>query len=181
MRRDRDVQRDERRRDGRAGDGAGGERGVEARHDRPADPALDLGALDVHRDVPHRHGEADHEQAGDQDEAACRRTRQVGEAGDDQPAAGHDRRGGDGAALAEPGQDRAGERPRHERTGGGAEQHPAEPCRAQVQVVPQLRDPGDPARQQQSAGGEHDVRGADGGVQRHGGARSLAWQRPGGS
>ena len=39
--------------DARPHDGAQAQARVEPRHDRPAQAALDLGALDVHRDVPH--------------------------------------------------------------------------------------------------------------------------------
>ena len=48
---------------GRAGHRAQAERGVEARHDRAVQEALDLGALDVHRDVPGAGAETDQEQA----------------------------------------------------------------------------------------------------------------------
>ncbi len=157
VRRDRDVQRDHRGADERAGDAADAVAGVEARHDRAPEPPLDGRRLDVHRDVPGAPGEAEGEQADHDRQHAD----QVAEGDRRDAGADDDRHHLDRAARAEAVDDRAGERQRQQRARGDREQHEAERGRAQVQVVAHLRDPRGPAREREAGCDERDRGRAD--------------------
>ena len=122
-------QGDHRGADQRAGDGADAEAGVEARHDRPAQPAFDHRALHVHRDVPGAVGRS-RTRTGRRPPAR----RRPGSRRRPRPAPTRQQHGhrGDRAAGAEPGDERAGQRQRDHRAGGDGEQHQPELGRGEV-------------------------------------------------
>ena len=123
-----DAQADERHEgaDGRAGDRAQAERGVEARHDRAAQQPLDLGALDVHRHVPGAGAQPDQEQADRRDR---HRLQHADADGDQQQPGRLEQRGPDHHA--------AGAEPLHGPTGRG--QRDDRPDRHRQQQQPELR------------------------------------------
>lgn len=144
----------------RARHGADAVAGVEPRHDRPAEPPLHHRALDVHRDVPGRAEEAEQQQTGDQQRDA----QPIAETDHDQRDArcgGHPR---DRAALAEPVHHPSGERPGDQRACRPGEQDRAQLAGVEAEVVPDLRNAGEPAGQEHAAAGESDVGGRGGGA-----------------
>ena len=147
--------------DPRAGDRAEAERGVQPGHERAAEPALDVGALDVHRDVPDAAAEPDEHQpdrgratgAGDQAGAEQRQPDDDGQRR--RPAPPAPARAGARAARTA-----AARRPRRRR--GRAAAGRAAPGRA-PSAVADGRGARDERRERQPVGRERDD---------HGGARA---------
>ena len=166
------------RRDG-AERGAGhrpeAERGVEPRHERASQAPLDVGSLDVHRDVPDTHAEAGYRKAdrgrddGAREEAPCQRHETEG---DRERAAEH------GTSRADPMHDRPGQREAGNGARGEAEEEQAEPRRRELEVVAerrraaQERGEGDAVRREDGCDGG--PRPKDGGVGRQSGAQPLS-------
>ena len=133
---------------GRARDRAERPRGVEPRHDRAAQLALDLGALDVHRDVPEAGADAVEEQP---DRAGRRRPgRTRAEPGQQQPHRRADRAGPDDGARRGALDQRAGGRQRQHRPGRDGEQEQAEGAVVEREPFPEVRDPGDQGGEQEA-------------------------------
>jgi hypothetical protein len=138
------------------------EAGVEAGHDRPPEPALHVGALDVHGHVPRAVAHARQHQTGtgQRDRRERRTAAQKDQAEHHRPGTEHDR-----PRRSQPLDQRSGERDGGDRRHRQAEQEQAEAGRGQVQIVTHGGGPGEPARVREPVGGERDTDRDLGGLQ----------------
>ena len=139
---------------------AAAERGVEVRHHRGAEVALDVGALEVHRDVPHPDPEADEEEPGGHGEARAVCVDDQGHREQAGERHGHAQR--DGAGRADPVGDAAGERQAGDRPDAGGEQGEPELTGAQAQARLGVGDPRRPRGEDQPGEREGDEDGRAG-------------------
>ena len=173
------------------------EAGVEARHERAGQSALDVRGLDVHRHVPGADAEAGEHQTG----AGQRHGRPGQAARDEQQPDGDQAHAGQHRPRgAEPGDERAAGRQADDGADGQAQQEQAELAVAQAERLAHGGQPGDPAGEGHAVEGEDEGDGdpcalgrllvgravhgrhclhASGGVSRCDGARAAGSSRAG--
>ena len=153
VRRHRHPDGDHGHRDQRPAHGTEAEDGVEAGHDRAAGAPLDLGSLDVHRDVPHTEPGTTE---GEAERGHGARAHEAGPGGGGhQPGRTDPRAARDDAACAPPTHQGPGSRQRRERTDREREQQQAQGTVVEVQARADVGH----ARDQR--GGQEPVEGED--------------------
>ena len=165
----------------RADDGAEAEGGVEARHDRAAEPTLDVGTLDVHRDVPDPGAHAVDEEpgAGDPTDSQTPAPSVI-------PKEAERVQGGadpDDTGRADPVDQRTRRRHGEQRADRQAEQQETEASVVEVQPGAGLGDAGDPAGEGEAVESERERHGVAG-REHPAGRGAHSWSRlaaPGGA